>query len=174
MARYTETLMEYIQNGNKFPAVFAEIDGLSDLFYSTYLDMEIGFETEDLFKTKLEALASVYVPLYAERLERYNDALLKAKDPTKVIENVNASTMNGGERKGSSTDLPIETVDANPTATSKQEAFVDTNSGKSTNTEKGMTVTENYMVIEKLEEKVKSIKMELVDLFSKLFMKIYC
>lgn len=69
MAKYTETLAEYMNNGGELPAVFDTINGFSDLFVAKYIDREIGSETEDLFKIKLELKANLVIPAYKARID---------------------------------------------------------------------------------------------------------
>lgn len=68
MAKYTETLGEYLDNGGTLPAVFSQIEGFEELFTANYVEREIGSETEDLFKIKLELTANLVIPRYADRI----------------------------------------------------------------------------------------------------------
>ena len=65
MAKYTELLTEYIENGGTLPTAFSLITGFEDLFIRHFCNYEIGFETETLFAIKLEEKADLYMNLYA-------------------------------------------------------------------------------------------------------------
>ena len=62
MAKYTETLGEYLASGHSLPTVFADITNFDTYFLARYIDREIGFETEDLFEIKLEGKANIIIP----------------------------------------------------------------------------------------------------------------
>lgn len=68
MAKYTELLSEYIEEGGELPTLFDTIEGFSDLFLGEYADREIGFETPALFALKLNYTAALVIPPYSKRL----------------------------------------------------------------------------------------------------------
>ena len=67
MAKYTETLAEYIEGGGVLPSSsFALIEDFEDLFKERYCGSELGFETELLFAMKLDYKARAVMPVYAK------------------------------------------------------------------------------------------------------------
>ena len=68
MAKYTELLSEYIEEGGELPPLFDTIEGFSDLFLGEYADREIGFETPALFALKLNYTAALVITPYYKRL----------------------------------------------------------------------------------------------------------
>ena len=65
----TELFIDYLKT-NDLPEEFETINNFSDLFIGYYADSEIGFETEVLFKMKLQYVASIYVPIYKTKIEK--------------------------------------------------------------------------------------------------------
>lgn len=88
MAKYTELLSEYIEDGGELPAVFEQIIGFDELFVGYYCDAEIAFETPTLFSIKLNTMANMVIPVYAQRItalkELYRDVLNPRKIRTKT------------------------------------------------------------------------------------------
>ena len=70
----TELFIDYLET-NDLPEEFDEITGFKDIFISYYADSEIGFETEILFKMKLQYIASIYIPIYKVKIEKCNTLL---------------------------------------------------------------------------------------------------
>lgn len=173
MAKYTLTLKQYLDNGNTLPVIFDEIAGFKELFTAEYIDREIGFETEDLFTLKLAARAEIFIPLYKERLERYEAALRAAAAPTKTYKDTGSNTINGGERASQVSDIATDSITGAPTQTSRQDAYIDETSNTNTREETGYTVNEAYEVIDRLTRNIKAIKMNLLEEFNNLFMLIY-
>lgn len=96
MALYTETLSDWLANGWTLPTVFAlmpEIDGtsFSDIFTDHYSEWEIGFETESLFKKKLDVRAKIviphYQPLLTQRLSQLSNLFNSQKSTSRVRKN---------------------------------------------------------------------------------------
>lgn len=69
MAKYTELLSEYIEEGGELPAIFDQIDGFKELFVAEYIDHEIGFETPTIFEIKLNQRANIVIPQYLKHKE---------------------------------------------------------------------------------------------------------
>ena len=74
MARYTEYLFEYLNNGHTLPDIFDTVPpyGGADfkaLFTNFYRWREIGFDTEARFSDELGALAAVVVPDFVDRIK---------------------------------------------------------------------------------------------------------
>ena len=77
MAKYTETLVEYMRAGGVLPALFEQIDGFAELFVQRFCDYEIGFETPELFTQKLEGAAKRFIPFYKTLIDSQNDLIAK-------------------------------------------------------------------------------------------------
>ena len=72
-ASYTEFLRDYLVN-NQLPDTLSQNDNVFDvdfkaLFESYYLMREIGFDSEEMFKQKLNSKISVVMPLYKKKFE---------------------------------------------------------------------------------------------------------
>ena len=180
MARYTELLSEYIENGGSLPAVFDQIENFTELFTLKYADYEIGFETPSLFELKLNGLAELKIPAYKERIEDLQalEALALTGNKTRI--KTGAIDRNYGERINSNSDLPSIPYDAGetgkytPTAINKADTYTDTeNYNNVTDTETGLTATEAADRITRLQGKVKSLIEECLEEFEPLFMQIY-
>lgn len=122
MAKYTETLLDYLEGGGTLPAVFEQIQGFNDLFISRYCDSEIGFETEDLFKIKLESRAQIIIPAYVKRIAATEAAWLTVENPTRTQERTTVI----GERTNEITSLPLNFQTAVPSQTGKADPSTDT------------------------------------------------
>lgn len=120
MALYTETLAEWLDDGNALPEEFAQIPGLENAFLGRYVTREIGFETPWLFKVKLNAKAAEIVPLYVGRVEALNAAEAAVLTGSKQSKTVNGKTL------GTVTEMPINATTAQPnTVTQTDEADAD-------------------------------------------------
>ena len=72
-ASYTEFLRDYLVN-NQLPNTLSQNDDVFDvdfkaLFESYYLMREIGFDSEEMFKQKLNSKIDVVMPLYKKKFE---------------------------------------------------------------------------------------------------------
>lgn len=164
MAKYTETFAEYLNNGAELPAVFEDINGFTDLFIAQFCDKEIGFETEILFKIKLEAAAAIHIPFYKKKIEMYENALLKINTPEKEQTRVYESAV----KNGSTTILPINSSNATPSQLTKADAYEDTE----TITNRGETPDEAIKRAEYINN-INNIIMGCLKCFDNLFMKVY-
>ena len=168
MSKYTETLVEFLEGGGVLPAAFAEIEGFEDLFVARYCDKEIGFETEALFQIKLEERAAIIIPAYVKRIAATDAAWLTVTDPTRK----QTRTFNSGEKRSSSSSLPLNAQTAQPSQTAKADAFTDTD----TTTFEGMTADEAIRRAEYFQ-KLDGMTWILLDKclheFENLFMKVY-
>ena len=168
MSKYTETLVEFLEGGGVLPAAFAEIAGFEDLFVARYCDKEIGFETEALFQIKLEERATIIIPAYVKRIQATEAAWLTVTDPTRKQTRVFKS----GEKRSSSSSLPLNAQTAQPSQTSKADAFTD----KDTTTFEGITPDEAIRRAEYFQ-KLDGTAWILLDAclreFENLFMKVY-
>lgn len=168
MAKYTELFAEYLEGGGTLPAVFADIEGFADLFVARYCDKEIGFETETLFKVKLEERAAIIIPAYVKRIEATNSAWLDVTDPTRT----QTRTFDSGEKRTSTRSLPLNSQTAQPTQTATADAFTDVDS----TVFEGMTPDEAIRRAEyfqKLDGTVWILLDACLREFENLFMKVY-
>lgn len=175
MALYTETLYDYLNNGNTLPAVFDEIEGFSDLFAGFYFDREIGFETEEIFKHKLEAFANVYVPIFKEKIALHAKYLTKLDNPAKTFYEKATTKINLGETKARLNELPfVEPIDAaltpQPSSVSSTDAVENNNELQ---TFKDASVDESLRILDKLNEGVSNLTSQLLKAFNPLFMAIF-
>lgn len=173
MAKYTELLSEYLENGHTLPSIFEEIEGFSEMFLSYYIDKEIGFETETLFEIKLNMYANMYVPKYKERLEDLVSARTHANNPIKVRYSVGATTLINGQKKTKTTELPFDSDEAEPNIISESDSSTDTNNNTLNNEESGYTVDEALKIVEALNKEVNIVILKLLKAFSKCFMAVY-
>lgn len=168
MSKYTETLVEFLEGGGVLPAAFAEIVGFEDLFVARYCDKEIGFETEALFQIKLEERAAIIIPAYVKRIQATEAAWLTVTDPTRK----QTRTFNSGEKRSSSSSLPLNSLTAQPSQTAKADSFTDTD----TTTFEGITPDEAIRRAEYFQ-KLDGTAWILLDAclreFENLFMKVY-
>jgi len=168
MAKYTELLAEYLQNGNTLPSVFSQIEGFEDLFKQYYIDKEIGFETEYLFSLKLDMYAKLYVPIYAQRISDLATAITGARNPIKTFYDSGSTTL--GEQDSSITELPYNASTSLPSSKTHSDQTI--NSNVNTRTESGRSVSEAYFVIDELNKKVNVLTLELLKEFKNCFMAV--
>lgn len=161
MAKYTELLSEYVLNGNPLPEIFGEIPAFETLFLMVYGDREIGFETEDIFRLKLEARAETIIPLYKFAIEKTSGI---------TIEKIKTRTFKGGARRETDTALPINSTSALPSNVNNAESYTDTE----TETETGFTEAEFVYFYDfwLTRDELSIIKKALAE-FDSLFMQVY-
>ena len=164
MAKYTELLIDYLVN-NSLPSIFNDIDGFTDLFVAKYCDYEIGFETETLFKIKLEGKAKIVIPIYKQRIESLNTALNNILTTTKTRQ----TTVNAGEQAQQQYVLPFNVGDVEPSQTAHSDAYTN----EDTVVESGATIDENLRVIDELNKNYDLLLESLLLEFKSLFMSIY-
>lgn len=168
MARYTETLHEYLQD-NALPEEFNEIEGFADIFTAHFIDREIGFETEELFKIKLSGRACVVIPSYASRISQLATEILKIDNPAKTFYENAKTTF--GTQKSKTTELPIDADEAEPNVVSESDEYENENIVN--REEKGKTIEQVISTLNYLNGKVKLILEELLKEFDSLFMQVY-
>lgn len=165
MAKYTELLSEYLEN-NALPVIFNEITGFADLFTGYYADYEIGFETESLFKLKLETKANIVIPEYKKIITQVETALNQVLSTTKTRQ----TTLNAGEQASQSFNLPYNNVTSvEPSQKAHNDAFTNVD----VSVESGATIDENLRIIDELTQKRNNIYEVLLLEFKPLFMAIY-
>lgn len=165
MAKYTELLADYLNNGGELPAVFNTIEGFADLFKGQYYDCEIGFETETLFQLKLESKANLIFPYYIKRIADLERAANAMANPQKVRN----TTVNAGEQTSTAYTLPFNSTTAAPSAKQHNAPFENTDKS----TESGYTPDEALRVQEYYNKGVDMILKRLLDDFKSLFMQVY-
>lgn len=173
MAKYTTLLAEYLERGGVLPASFAEIDGFEDIFKKHFCDSELGFETDLLFFMHLDELADINIPLYKDKLQRLASAWLEYDAPAKVTYTSENKTFNGGETKGTTTELPFNSANAEPNLITKNDAYKNTENRGTNVRETGKTIDEAQKAIEFLNEKAHSLINELLQVFKPCFMAVY-
>ena len=163
MAKYTELYSEYLASGGTVPtAAFAEVsDDFEDLFTAYYCDREIGVETEELFAIKLNLRAAMVCPLYKARIAAYDGVLGKVGAASKV------RTFNAGAQSGDVTVLPINSVSAQPNSKTSTAAYTNTE------TIEGETPDEALRLEEFYRKKVHDVKLQCLQEFENLFMRVY-
>ena len=163
MAKYTELYSEYLASGGAVPsAAFAEVsDDFEDLFTAYYCDREIGVETEELFAIKLNLRAAMVCPLYKARIAAYVGVLAKVGAASKI------RTFNAGAQSGDVTVLPINSVSAQPNSKTSTAAYTNTE------TVEGVTPDEALRLEEFYRKKVHDVKLQCLQEFENLFMRVY-
>lgn len=177
MAKYTETLAEYLEGGGVLPSSsFALITDFEDLFKERFCGCEIGFETEALFALKLDYKARVVMPEYAARLTAVEAAIEKLKDPEKerTEKREYGKQHSETDSDGSVTDLPIDPASAEPSGTTHTEgnADIDEHEDNITFTDY-VTIDENLRILNELDTSKKGIIERCLDEFKPLFMGVY-
>ena len=173
MARYTETLAQYIANGNSLPTEFAQITGFEDLFKKYYCDHEIGFETETIFALKLEMYADIVIPYYKDKLDRINSAWSLWDDPAKEFTDTENLIFTGGAQHGETTDLPINSTSAQPNTMVDNAQYQNMQTRVINRSETGATDDEATKRLEFITSKQRLIMFELLKEFKPCFMNIY-
>lgn len=158
MAKYTMLYIDYVSKGGAIPAIFSEIENFEDLFLQRYADKELGFETPALFALKLESRANEIIPTYKLKIDLLASAWEKMADnPSKYYV--------FGVQKTSTTDLPIDSTDAEPNTINEMDEHI--------NREYGADDDGVMRQIEFYNREIKPLITKLLDEFSGLFMKVY-
>lgn len=167
MAKYTETLIDYLGAGGTLPALFEDIAGFPDLFVQRFCDYEIGFETPELFAQKLEGAAKIYIPYYKKLIDTQS-ALISKLSTGYDREHITTTTL--GEQDSKSWAYPFNGAsDVNPAARTLSTETVNTVSERST----GYTPDELARMIELAESVKRNLLNELLDKFKTCFMIIF-
>ena len=124
MAKYTETLYEYIEGGGVLPSSFAQIEGFETLFVQHFAGREIGFETEPLFKNALEEVATINIPYYKNTLPLINSVLERLKNPDKTRreKRTYGEARQTTNSNASSKEVPYDAATSLPSASSESSA----------------------------------------------------
>lgn len=167
MAKYTVTLVDYLEAGGTLPALFESIDGFPDLFVQRFCDYEIGFETPELFAQKLEGVAKINIPYYKKLIDAQSTLISKLSTGYDR-EHITTTTL--GEQDSKSWAYPFNgTSDINPAARTLSTETVNTASERST----GYTPDELARMIELAESLKRNILDELLNKFKTCFMIIF-
>lgn len=167
MAKYTETLVDYIEAGGTLPALFEEIVGFADLFVQRFCDYEIGFETPELFTQKLEGAAKIYIPYYKKLIDAQNTLISKLSTGYDR-EHITTTTL--GEQDSKSWAYPFNAApDVNPAARTLSTETINSVSERST----GYTPDELARMIELAESVKRNLLDELLNKFKNCFMIIF-
>ena len=167
MAKYTETLLDYIEAGGTLPALFGDITGFPELFVQRFCDYEIGFETPELFAQKLECAAKIHIPYYKKLIDTQSSLISKLSTGYDR-EHITTTTL--GEQDSKSWAFPFNgTSDINPAARTLSTETVNSVSERST----GYTPDELARMIELAESVKRNILEELLDKFKTCFMIIF-
>ena len=174
MAKYTMLLAEYLERGGTLPASFSLILGFTDLFKKHYCDKEIGFETEALFFMKLDEKADIYMQAYADKIQRLASAWLNYDAPAKVHFTEEYKTFNGGAQHTETTELPFDaSTNIEPSVANDANAYENKDQRATTSRETGMTIDEAQRSVEFLNNKIRPLIVELLDVFKPCFMGVY-
>ena len=173
MAKYTETLAEYLDKGGTLPTSFNLITGFEDLFKHYYCDKEIGFETELLFFMKLDMYAELNMQRYKDRIDRASAILTEFDDPTKTISDIQTDELDAGAQEGSTTELPFDSSTADPAVINRTNAYRKVATKRLTHTENGATDDEALRRVEFIHRKIDSILLQLLEEFKPCFMQVY-
>lgn len=179
-AKFTEYLADYLAD-NELPDEFNQIDGFDQLFVARYVDREIGFETENLFRIKLSLRASMVIPIYKQRIDQITNAIANIPTSQKTItesySDSGSSDYEYGEQHSTLTELPLNETSALPNSEQSSDATHNTssysNERNTTRIEKGLTTLENYELIARLQSDIYNIKEKLLNEFESLFMGVF-
>lgn len=178
MAKYTETLAEYVEGGGLLPSSsFALIDDFEDLFKKHYCGSEIGFETETLFAMKLDAKAAIVMPAYAEKIAVVVENMTGLKNnPVKwrYETRTYGAQHSENESSGSNTDLPFDATTAKPSSTSTMGGSADTDEHTDEiDFKEGLSVDEKLRIIDAINKKAFMLVEACLEEFKPLFMGVY-
>lgn len=170
MAFYTETLREYINNGNSLPESFGLIVqtgyDFNTIFFEHFADREIGFETEELFALKVKKIADLYIPEYVKIIENYDSVIEALKAKSKKTE----SLTENGKITTRQFDLPIagNTDGINPSGIGETEPT--STKTTATNDESADELTRK---IDWLMGQEKNAIEQLLEKFERCFMQVF-
>lgn len=173
MAKYTMLLAEYLARGGELPQAFALIEGFEAFFIGAYCDYEIGYETDELFKIKLEHKANLIIPIYAEHIRLRAEYWTKATNPTKVRYEKATTQYNMGAQTIKTTELPIDALDATPSLVNQNEEYTNDDVRELRHEENGETLDEVIRMLDFLNKDVYELVHKCLKEFKPLFMGVY-
>lgn len=176
MAKYTETLYEYIEGGGSLPSSFAQIEGFETLFVQHFAGREIGFETEPLFKNALEEVATINIPYYKDKLAIINSVIERLKNPDKTRheKRTYGEAKQTTDSNASSKEVPFDVDASKPSASSKSSATTKSEMHE----DKGeytdyVTIDENMRLLEEVTQSKFNLLEKLLREFDHCFMGVY-
>lgn len=176
MAKYTETLYEYIEWGGKLPASFSQIEDFDTLFLQRFGGREIGFETEELFKNALDYKAKIVIPIYAKRLAIVNKALsdLENISKTRSEQHNYGATEQTTDTDGSTTELPYDEATAMPAGTTKGHGEAITKAREDTATYTDyVTIDEHLRLLDEMSQRKTAVLEGCLEEFENCFMGVF-
>lgn len=174
MAKFTETLADYLEGGRQLPSAFSKIEGFDLLFKMKYIDREIGFETEDLFHIKLELTANLYVEQYAKQIRALTYATTGMDLPVRTQHSVVSTNSLIGEQISTISDRPINAELAKPSSITKSEPTRNNSDNTSDIETKGFnSQMEAYEMVTRLNNLIEPLIVDLLAKFNHLFMLTY-
>ena len=167
MAKYTETLIDYMRAGGVLPALFEQIDGFPELFVQRFCDYEIGFETPELFAQKLDGAAKRFIPFYNKLIQSQNDLIAKL---TTSYNRVHTTTSDFGKQESLSWAYPYNaSSNTNPAARTLATPTTNTTTEQSS----GYTPDELARMIELAGNIKDNLLEELLSKFKHCFMIVF-
>lgn len=176
MAKYTETLYEYIEGGGSLPSSFAQIEGFETLFVQHFAGREIGFETEPLFKNALEEVATINIPYYKDKLTIINSVIerLKKPDKTRHEKRTYGEAKQTTDSNASSKELPYDAEASLPSATSESSATTTSQTHEDTAEYTDyVTIDDNMRLLEEVTQAKFNMLEKLLREFDHCFMGVY-
>ena len=179
MAKYTELFSEWLRGGGELPTLFNDLPQFNELFIGTYADREIGFETEELFKLKLENMAQIIIPPYTQRHNDLNSLTVRILNPQTNIIKSGAIERRYGERQTNNYDypattLPTEPDNYQPTQRNIANEYLDREEYMPLNEHHdGLNYNELAHLIDKLENNKTILLRECLKEFEPLFMQVF-
>lgn len=167
MAKYTETLIDYMRAGGVLPALFEQIEGFPVLFVQRFCDYEIGFETPELFAQKLEGAAKRFIPFYKTLIQSQNELIAKL---TTSYNRVHTTTSDLGKQESLSWAYPYNaSSNTNPAARTLATPTTNTTTEQSS----GYTPDELVQMIELAGNIKDNLLDELLSKFKHCFMIVF-
>lgn len=178
MAKYTETFLEYCEEGGALPSSSFALLGedFEGLFIGRYAALEIGFETPELFAVRLENKAALVCPAYASKLQALanSEAALRLPEKWRYEKRDYGKQHAENESDGTNTDLPYDVANALPSGLSHVEGSADTDAHTDeVNQKEGASIDEHLRIIDALNRKAFIIIEAALDEFKPLFMGVY-
>lgn len=176
MAKYTETLYEYIEGGGSLPSSFAQIEGFETLFVQHFAGREIGFETEPLFKNALEEVATINIPYYKDKLAIINATMERLKNPDKTRheKRTYGEAKQTTDSNASSKEVPFDVDTSKPSASSQSSATTTSQTHEDTAEYTDyVTIDENLRLLEEAAQTKFNVLEKLLREFDHCFMGVF-
>ena len=167
------TLAEYLAKGGALPSSFALIEGFEDIFVARYCDHEIGFETDELFKIKLDLKASLVMQLYKDKIDARALYWAKVPNPTKVHYELATTLYNMGKQKNKTTELPFDASQAEPNLINENDPYSNDDKRESRYEDNGETLDDVIKMLDYLNKDTTTLIEKCLNEFKTLFMQVY-